>query len=164
MTVTVDQILDFEGQFDACLQATFGPLLQPYGIPFVPYHSTQQALVPRLQGRFQAGSQLIDRGQIFAATGDRATPQAFGGHIILDLMTRRGVQDPRPTLGLLRSWMLPKYQYLNHNLTYIQVMALDMVDSKRSTFDDGKEKCDISTISYQIIFDVLPQYHSILTS
>ena len=164
---TAADILEFEAQFDAALTQMIAPQLQAYQIPLVTYHSTQSALVPRLQARFVPGTQDIDRGAIFTAPGSRNTAVAWGGQIIVDLVTRRTVpgEDPRPTLGLIRSLFLPKNGTLNNTaLTYLKVIALDEVASNRGTWQEGQEKADISSITYQIIFGVQDQYASVLAS
>lgn len=162
---TVQQILNFEDNFDNCLKAFLGPVFTPLQIPVYTFLSDFPADVPRCEAKFTLGTQIANRGTIFAVAADGTQPQAFDGLLDISVYTMRVEnQDPAPLLAIIRRALLPANKNLNKNLAYYEVVALDEVSNKRGPWREGSERCDVSSIVYQIKFTILEQYWALLVA
>ena len=163
---TPEQLLEFEYQWDDALTRYFTNVLAPYSqLQVYAFHSNEGPTVPRLQIKCTSGTQDTQGEGIFAMVGNPRTPQDRMATIELQLYTRRTEpgQDPNPTLGVLRRFMLSHFGDINAYLTYLIIMGLDEVSTLRGTTQGGDGKrIDISSITYHVRFAIQPQYQSIL--
>lgn len=151
---TLDELYDFESQFDFALKAVLDPAIAATHTPSTPLDTAHTPFITaefNLRGPAGPTGTALLRG----ATSD-IYPETYSGEFVINLITNRQVSGaPNALRGKLRQIMLPKAQAFNSTvLPWLEMLSLEETASNREI--DTELDTDRTAMTYTVIFGIRP--------